>query len=51
VQQRFAARDCDYGRAAFVDGFEAFFRREMLAQNFHRVLDLTATAASEVAAE
>ena len=51
MHQRFAAGDGDHGRSAFVDGFEAGFRREIGFQDVGWVLDLAASGAGQVAAE
>ena len=51
MQQRFAARNRNDGRAAFFNGRDAFFGREIRAQDLDRMLDLAAAVASEIAAE
>ena len=51
VHQRFAAGDGNHRRAAFVDGFEAFFRAQFLLQNMGGILNLAAAGARQIAAE
>ncbi|KOS92276.1 hypothetical protein DM53_4518 [Burkholderia mallei] len=51
VQQRLAARDRHHGRAALVDGLQAFLDGQALVQNRIRIVDLAAAVAREVAAE
>ncbi len=51
VQERFAARDRNDGRAALVDGMKRRFDGHALFENFVGVIDLAAPRAGEVAAE
>ena len=51
VDQRFAARDGDHRRAAFVDRVEAFLDRQPLVEDGVRIIDLAAAEAGEVATE
>jgi len=51
VDQRLAAGDRHHGRAALVDGVEAFLDRQPLVEDRIRIIDLAAAEAGEVAAE
>ena len=51
VHQRLAAGDGDHGRAAFVDGLEAFLGRKVLLEDVGRILDFAAARAGQIAAE